>query len=176
MALVAQARHQGGCPDGHGKRLKRLHGNTPHKFICQQWHLNPAIFSRAPTQLTLGLYSYFLGPPMLPGVISFSTYKGDLAGFPLGSHALLQEYEGWQGMREFYASRYETTATAQSRLPDFRNLLYWNPNMLITPGASATAIFCTADQVGKYCIVVQGLTATGLAGSASRLVEVKAPL
>ena len=41
----------------HAKRLKRLRGKTPHEFICQQWHLNPAIFIRDPTQLTLGLYS-----------------------------------------------------------------------------------------------------------------------
>ena len=41
----------------HAKRLKRLRGKTPHEFICQQWHLNPTIFIRDPTQLTLGLYS-----------------------------------------------------------------------------------------------------------------------
>ena len=40
----------------HGKRLKRLRGKTPHEFICQQWHLNPTIFIRDPTQLILGLY------------------------------------------------------------------------------------------------------------------------
>ena len=40
----------------HGKRLKRLQGKTPHEFICQQWHLNPTIFIRDPTHLTLGLY------------------------------------------------------------------------------------------------------------------------
>ncbi len=119
---------------------------------------------------------YFLGPLMLPGVISFSTYKGDLAGFPLDPHALLQEYEGLQGTREFYAPRYETTATAQSRLPDFRNLLYWNPTVTTTPGAGATATFYTSDQVGKYCIVVQGLTGNGLTGSTNLMLEVKAPL
>jgi hypothetical protein len=119
---------------------------------------------------------YFLGPLVLPGVISFSTYKGDLAGFPLDPHALLQEYEGLQGTREFYAPRYETAATAQSRLPDFRNLLYWNPTVSTTPGASATNTFYTSDQVGKYCIVVQGITSDGLTGSTSLLVEVKAPL
>jgi transposase InsO family protein len=41
----------------HGKRLKRLRGKTPHEFICQPWQLNPAIFIRDPTQLTLGLYT-----------------------------------------------------------------------------------------------------------------------
>lgn len=42
----------------HGKRLKRLRSKTPHEFICQQWRLNPTIFTRDPTQLTLGLYTW----------------------------------------------------------------------------------------------------------------------
>lgn len=41
----------------HGKRLQRLRGKTPHEFICQQWQLNPPIFTRDPIQLALGLYS-----------------------------------------------------------------------------------------------------------------------
>ena len=41
----------------HGKRLKRLCGKTSYKFICQQWLLNPVIFIRDPTQLTLRLYT-----------------------------------------------------------------------------------------------------------------------
>lgn len=40
----------------HAKRLKTLKGLTPHEFVCTQWHTNPIIFTRDPTQLTLGLY------------------------------------------------------------------------------------------------------------------------
>lgn len=41
----------------HAKRLKTLSGLTPHEFVCAQWQKNPAIFTRNPTQLTLGLSS-----------------------------------------------------------------------------------------------------------------------
>ena len=41
----------------HAKRLKTLRGLTPHEFVCAQWHKNPTIFTRDPTQLTLGLYT-----------------------------------------------------------------------------------------------------------------------
>ena len=41
----------------HGKRFKRLRGKTPHEFLCQQWQLNPTIFIRDPTRLTLGPYT-----------------------------------------------------------------------------------------------------------------------
>ncbi len=39
--------------NGHGSYGGRL---TPHEFVCAQWQNNPAIFTRDPTQLTLGLY------------------------------------------------------------------------------------------------------------------------
>ncbi|MGI4737306.1 MAG: IS481 family transposase [Janthinobacterium lividum] len=41
----------------HAKRLKRLRGLTPHELVCAQWQKNPTIFTRDPTQLTLGLYT-----------------------------------------------------------------------------------------------------------------------
>ena len=41
----------------HAKRLKTLRGLTPHEFVCAQWQNNPAIFTRDPAHLTLGLYT-----------------------------------------------------------------------------------------------------------------------
>lgn len=110
------------------------------------------------------------------GIASCSTYKGDLTGFEPDAHALLQEYEGLQGQREFYAPRYDTPAAAQSRQPDFRNVLYWNPAVRTQPGANSTLTFYTSDQAGKYRVVVQGLTDDGRTGSTSFTFDVKAPL
>ena len=72
---------------------------------------------------------YFHGSAIYNGIVSFTTYKGDLEGFPLDAHALVQEYEGMQRQREFYAPRYDTPEAQKSRLPDLRNLLYWNPDI-----------------------------------------------
>jgi len=41
----------------HAKRLKTLHGLTPHESVCAQWQKKPTIFTQDPTHLTLGLYS-----------------------------------------------------------------------------------------------------------------------
>jgi hypothetical protein len=119
-------------------------------------------------------HRYIIGAVTHNGIISFKTYKGDLAGFPLDAKALLQEYEGLQGKREFYAPRYDTPAAKHSRLPDFRNLLYWNPQVSTTAEAPSELSFYTSDQVGKYRVVVQGLASNGQAGSASFTMEVKA--
>lgn len=118
---------------------------------------------------------YFQGRSMYSGIVSFTTYKGNLDGFPLDPKALVQEYEGMQLQREFYAPRYETPAQQQSRLPDLRNLLYWNPAVTTTSAARALE-FYTSDQPGMYQVVVQGLAANGLSGSTSLAFEVSQAL
>lgn len=88
--------------------------------------------------------------------------------------ALLEEYNGLQGQREFFAPRYD--APAPSSLPDQRNLLHWQPAIYLAPGAAQELTFYTSDQVGRYRVVVQGLAADGLAGSANVVFDVKPTL
>jgi hypothetical protein len=119
---------------------------------------------------------YFHGSAIYDGVVSFSTYKGDLEGFKLDPRVLVQQYEGLQAQREFYAPRYETAEARQSRLPDLRNLLYWNPTINTTGVEARTLEFYTGDQPGRYLVVVQGLASTGQAGSTTFVLEVKGSL
>lgn len=99
------------------------------------------------------------------GVVSYTTYKGDLGGFELNSKALLQAYEGLQLQREFYAPTYETPEQKQSRLADLRNLLHWAPELVLETGQQGQTHFYTSDQTGTYLVVVQGLTKDGHIGS-----------
>lgn len=108
---------------------------------------------------------YFLGPHSYPGLVSYTTYQGDLGGFQLNPRALLVEYEGLQLQRQFYAPTYETEQQKLSRLPDFRNLLHWQPTVVTGADGKAALSFYTSDQAGTYVMVVQGLSNTGLAGS-----------
>jgi hypothetical protein len=117
---------------------------------------------------------YFQGPLVYDGVVSYTTYQGDLAGFSINPHALVEEYEGMQGQREFYAPRYD--ASTQSRLPDLRNLLYWNPEVRLLPSRGQPLDFFTSDQAGRYVVVVQGVGSDGQLGSTSLLLDVKPAL
>jgi hypothetical protein len=114
-------------------------------------------------------YRYYYGPSVEEGVFSFTTYKGDLGGVELDPRAIVIDYEGLQMQREFYSPVYDTEAKAASRLPDFRNLLYWTP----TINAQGTASFYTSDQPGKYVGVVQGLSGDGDAGAQVFTFDVK---
>jgi len=105
---------------------------------------------------------YILGPAHFSGIASFTTYRGDFEGLELDSNSLQIEYEGMQYHRQFYSPAYPTTRQTQSRLPDFRNVLYWNPDV---PARTTDKIeFYTSDLPGDYLVVIQGLSPDGRAG------------
>lgn len=104
---------------------------------------------------------YLLGYGTLSGIISFKTYKADLAGFQLDPHAVVLEYDGLQARRDFYAPSYATPEQSASRLADFRSLLYWNPNVTSNQQGKINLSFYTSDQEGRYLIVVHALTPDG---------------
>jgi hypothetical protein len=116
-------------------------------------------------------FRYYYGPSTEEGIFSFTTYKGDLGGVELDPRAVVIDYEGLQLKREFYSPTYDTDAKLATRLPDFRNLLYWTPSVK-QQGADA-ASFYTSDEPGTYVGVVQGITPNGDAGSSYFTFEVK---
>ncbi len=116
---------------------------------------------------------YFLGPLNFEGILNFTTYKGNLPDFQLDSRATIMDYEGLQLKREFYSPAYENTEQASNRLPDFRNVLYWSPDIKINSSGKRTISFYTSDQENNYTIILQGLNASGKAGSASLNIQVK---
>ena len=117
---------------------------------------------------------YFLGPLTFTGIVSFSTYGSDLAGFELDPKVLVLPYEGIQAQREFYAPRYDK-GNANSRIADFRNLLHWAPDVTTGKDGKVKLDFYTSDQTGTYQVVVQGITKEGVPGSKTLSFEVIKP-
>ncbi len=109
---------------------------------------------------------YTLDSVVQTGILSYTTYQGDLAGFQLDPNALVLEYPGLQLQREFYSPVYETAAQQENRTPDFRDLLFWSPSVKTNEEGKKQLDFYTSDLPGEYIIFVQGITADGIAGSA----------
>jgi hypothetical protein len=107
---------------------------------------------------------YYWGPIVADGIVSYTTYKGNLEGFALNPHVLLLDYEGLQEQRQFYSPQYTTVTERASRLPDFRDLLYWSPDISTGKNGQKQLSFYTGDVPGKYLVVVQGITSGGKAG------------
>ncbi len=118
---------------------------------------------------------YYLGDMFYPGIVNFITYNGNLAGFEFDPHTTILDYDGLQLQREFYSPVYDTKQQADSKLPDFRNLLYWSPNIKTTASGKQDISFYSSDLPGKYAVVLQGITADGKTGTAVMQLEIKEP-
>lgn len=116
---------------------------------------------------------YYFRPLTEDGVLSFTSYKGDLAGYEIDPHALVLDYEGMQLKRDFFSPVYDSPEQIANHLPDFRNVLYWQPNVITDINGKATVSFYTSDLTGVYTGVLQGMTANGTAGGGTFSLEVK---
>ena len=118
-------------------------------------------------------HKVFMGSTYFPGIMNWTTYKGDLGGYILDPHATVVDYEGLSMQREFYDPLYPTPEAAATHLPDFRNVLYWTPSVPLGAGGKGGLSFYTSDLPGKYLVVAEGLTADGSAGTGIASFEVK---
>ena len=134
-------------------------------------HFDPLKFSK----MEIVTKRHVLGDSLLNGIISYSTYKGDLSGFPLDRNAYILDYEGLQLHREFYSPVYETRDQGASRIPDLRNLLYWSPEIVTGRQGRQQISFYTSDIPGQYAVILQGITADGRAVSVRTAFTVGKP-
>ncbi|HYF29680.1 MAG TPA: hypothetical protein VD993_01025 [Chitinophagaceae bacterium] len=116
---------------------------------------------------------YYWGNLTCNGIVSFSTYEGDLAGFELDPAAVVVEFQGLQLQREFYHPDYSTPDKKNSRMPDTRNVLFWQAHYISGAGGNMQSSFYTSDLPGNYLIVVQGISANGLPGTSIKTIVVK---
>ena len=68
--------------------------------------------------------------------------------------------------REFYSPKYDANNKSSKRIPDFRNVLIWEPNINIGKSGEAQINFYSSDRKGRYIGIVEGMNQKGLAGSA----------
>lgn len=112
-------------------------------------------------QLDVLTSRYFVGSLAYDGIVSYRTYKGDLGGFKFNPETLMMDYEGLQQYKEFYSPRYETVPEINSRIPDARHVLYWNPDVQLNGKENKQLEFYTSDQPGTYRVIAQGIATDG---------------
>jgi len=115
---------------------------------------------------------YFHNTQVYEGIVSFKTYDGNLAGYELDPDNIVVEYNALQLQQEFYKPVYNNDEKKKSRLPDFRNMLSWEPRIDLDADGTATFDFYTSGCTGRFLIFLQGLSPNGLPVAASRQIEV----
>ncbi len=117
---------------------------------------------------------YFYGYLSYGGIVAYYSYDSDLPDLEFDENTLMTNYKGLQNQKIFFEPKYDSQAERQSRIPDFRNQLYWTPEALTDENGELIIRFYTSDALGTYTIQVHGLSADGLPGSYTRTFEVLA--
>jgi hypothetical protein len=107
---------------------------------------------------------YFYTDYVFDGIVSFITKKGNLSALEFDNSVFRQVFEGCQLPQEFYSPDYSTRATRENHMPDFRNTLYWKPDLKSDKEGKASVSFFTSDEPGDYTIIVEGTASDGKAG------------
>ena len=106
------------------------------------------------------------------GIVSFSTYNGDLDGYQLHKNAVVLEYDGVQARKKYYTPSYDEVSEENSRIPDRRNVLYWNPKFKTDENGIANLEFYTTDDISTYEIIVEGLSNDGIPVYGNAFIQV----
>ncbi|MCE5346163.1 MAG: hypothetical protein LLG13_07750 [Bacteroidales bacterium] len=107
---------------------------------------------------------YFVADIVNEGIINFITKKGNLSVMEFDQSIFRQEFEALQAGYGFSSPDYSTDSLRNSRIPDFRNTLYWNPDVRTDKTGKTTVEFYTSDETGEYNIIVEGFTPEGETG------------
>jgi len=116
---------------------------------------------------------YYISDMALGGVIDITTYDGDLSVIEFDKPVFRQEFEAPQTVYSFTSPYYSDTSRKESRIPDYRNTLYWNPDVRTDVNGRAVVEFYTSDEAGDYILLVEGFTSDGQRGCTTLLFSVK---
>ncbi|OFY68439.1 MAG: hypothetical protein A2Y71_07780, partial [Bacteroidetes bacterium RBG_13_42_15] len=101
---------------------------------------------------------YIIGDKFYFSVINLITKQAEYGHFELPYYAIRKQFHFLQYPVSFDSPDHSVKNDSLLVIPDFRNLLYWNPEVVTDVSGIATVSFFTSDDISNYRIVVQGLT------------------
>ena len=87
------------------------------------------------------------------GIISIYSKNKDFAGLDLNKNSMFFTYELFSDGNQGYDN---SKPSENLRIPDRRNLLYWNPDIKLTADKKSAISFYTSDSKGEYIIYIRG--------------------
>lgn len=113
---------------------------------------------------------FWLNPTIFYGIIQFSSFDQKAYSFVLPPDALQLSYPTFLPQKTFQIPDYSSSHA--NHMPDFRNTLYWNPEVQTGKDGNVQIEFVTSDAIGEYEIVVTGVSAAGLVGESRQRIQV----
>jgi hypothetical protein len=115
---------------------------------------------------------YMVGDYMFFGIVNIITKAGDFSSITLPGYAVRLKYRVTEPVSSFCSPDYSTEASKKSRIPDFRNTLYWNPSVKPDSNGKASVEFWSSDYAGDYEINVQGNDSEGKPVSVRKVIKI----
>jgi hypothetical protein len=116
---------------------------------------------------------YYVGDYLFNGIVNIITKAGDLSNVTLPDYAIRMPYKVIDQFSSFISPDYSSAAIKKSRIPDFRNTLYWNPSLRPDKDGRARVEFWTSDIVSEYKVDIQGITKDGKVVTIQKIIKVK---
>jgi hypothetical protein len=115
---------------------------------------------------------YILGNTTFGGILNIVTRKGDLAGIDLPENSFFFDFTSFLPQDEPVFPRHEDPEF-DSENPDYRNCLYWSPDIKAAPDQDIGLDFFTSDNSGDYIVLIRGVAEDGsiLQGQCNFIVE-----
>ncbi len=114
-----------------------------------------------------GLYQ--IGSYTFTGIVNLTTKNADFSDIPLADYMTRISYRVTDPVPAFREPDYQAQGSQGGTIPDFRNTLYWSPNLKTGSGVT----IWTSDIPGDYRVSVQGFDQHGNIVSASGILTVK---
>ena len=116
---------------------------------------------------------YLIGDYIFFGIVNVITTAGDFSGTPLPDNAIRMKYRVVDPLVSFSSPDYSSELSKKSRIPDFRNTLFWNPSVKASGNNNVSIEFWTSDGVGSYEVTLQGVNSEGEPVSARKVITVR---
>jgi hypothetical protein len=116
---------------------------------------------------------YLVGDYIFFGIVNILTRKGDCRNLTLPDYAIRTNYTIIDPVESFTSPDYSGVENKKSRIPDFRNTLYWNPMVKSDKNVITSVEFWTSDGVGSFEICLQGVNRKGIPVSIRKTFNVR---
>lgn len=113
---------------------------------------------------------FWLNPRIFYGIIQFSSFDQKAYSFVLPPSAKQLSYPAFLPKKTFQIPDYSSSHA--NHMPDFRNTLYWNPQVQTGKDGNVQIEFVTSDAMGEYEVVVTGVSKAGLVGISRQRIQV----
>jgi hypothetical protein len=155
----------------------RPYDNPPGLFVDGVMVKDPGIIAGFDPEIVEKIEvvkeKYFVGDYLFYGIINIITKAGDFSNATLPDDAIRLPYRVVDPVSSFISPDYSSAEKKKSRIPDFRNTLYWNPSVKPDKEGKARIEFWTSDFVSDYEINIQGIAADGKVYSLRKIIKVK---